>query len=364
MGVGGHGLWADLTNDPTQPTVALRVDIDALPLTETNQVTYRSRVPGVMHACGHDVHAAIGIGAAAVLSQMRAALPGNVRFIFQPEEEQITGAVRMLRAGVLKHPTPAAIFGLHVAPLPVGSIGWNDDLFLAGFDHYLVTLSSLQGQHHTPATLDAIARHCCQVIQHFKQFAPPENWPEMEAFWQLMQAGSEPLKRFIVYNATQNLEDPTAWHGQFGLGIKAATLSLRKAALGRVRAALHTICQISKTHFRIEPMGTMIDLHNDTQLVCDNLKVLKDALGTDNLRQIKGAFPFNCEDFAYYTKKIPGAMFWLGGANPGEGKYAILHTPDFDVDETCIETGTVAMAAMLFNTLSQISKTPQSNINF
>jgi metal-dependent amidase/aminoacylase/carboxypeptidase family protein len=354
-GVGGHGLYADLVTDPDKPTVALRVDMDALPIQQVSQAPYRSIIPGVMHACGHDVHSAIGIGVASVLSQMRTALPGNIRLIFQPEEEEITGAQRMIRAGVLNHPTPAAIFGLHVAPLPAGQIGWTDGLFLAGFEHYLVTLSPQNGSFPTPSRLDTVARRCCRAIQGFNRWHLPENWEEMQRFWEVMQVGPPLLKHFIVYDATTNDEESSAWHGQFGLGIKAANRHLRMTGLGRVRATLNTICRATSTRYRIEPMATMIDMRNDQQLVHTNLPALKNSIGADNLRQLKGAFPFNCEDFAYYTNKIPGAMYWLGAANPTEGKYALLHTPDFDVDERCLQTGTVAMAVVLINTLSRFT---------
>ena len=354
-GAGGHGLWADLVTDHSRLSVALRVDMDALPIQEVNRAPYRSTIPGVMHACGHDVHSAVGIGVAAVLSQMRAALPGNIRFIFQPEEEEITGAQRLIRAGVLNDPTPAAIFGLHVAPLPVGMIGWTPDLFLAGFEHYLVTLTDHDLSNIWPGHLDAVARRCCQVINKFKTWHLPTTWAEMGAFWKLMHIGPRQLKNFITYTATPNAEDPSAWEGQFGLGITAANPHLRLAALGRVRAALNTICGATRTRYNIEPMGSMIDLRNDPQLVLSNLPVLKAAVGPDHLIHLRAAFPFNCEDFAFYTKRIPGAMYWLGAANPAEGKYAMLHTPDFDVDERCILTGTIAMATLLVNTLSQLT---------
>jgi len=354
-GLGGYGLCADLVTDPAKPTVALRVDMDALPIQQVSQATYRSIIPGVMHACGHDVHSAIGIGVATVLTQMRAALPGNIRLIFQPEEEEITGATRMIRAGVLKNPTPAAIFGLHVAPLPAGQIGWTDDLFLAGFEHYLVTLNPQNGYFPPPSRMDAVARRCCQAIQGFNRWHLPLTWTEMQHFWEMMQMGPPQLRRFIIYDATTNDEDAPAWQGQFGLGIKAANRHLRITGLGRVRATLNTICRATYTHYRVEPMAAMIDMRNDPQLVHANLLALKESLGADNLRQLKAAFPFNCEDFAYYTNVIPGTMYWLGAANPADGKYALLHTPDFDVEETCIETGTVAMASLLVNTLSQLT---------
>jgi amidohydrolase len=350
-GIGGHGLVADLVTDPNAPTVALRVDMDALPIQETNPVPYCSQVPGLMHACGHDVHSAIGVGVAAVLSALADDLPGNVRFLFQPEEEEITGALRMIRAGALRNPAPKAIFGLHVAPLPVGQIGWTDDLFLAGFEHYLISLSPRAGAHLSIADLNAVAERCCQLIRGFNSWEMPETWPEIQAFWARMQAGSPDLADFTHFAATTEPDHPEAWPGQFGLGIKAANRRLYRSARHEVRAAVKAICDETRTTYRLEPVGSMPELRNDADLVQSSLPALKSAIGEDNLVQLRSAFPFNCEDFAFYTKFIPGAMVWLGAANPDQGKYAILHTPDFDVDERCLETGTVAMAAVLWEGL-------------
>lgn len=351
-GVGGHGIVADLVTDPGKPTVALRVDMDALPVQEINAVLYRSRIPGVMHACGHDVHSAIGIGTAAVLSHMASDLPGNVRFIFQPEEEEVTGALCMIQAGALAQPIPAAIFGLHVAPLPVGQVAWTDDLFLAGFDHFLVRLSPQDGLSLNPRHIHAVAKHCCQVIRRFNDWKLPLTWEEMAAFWELMQDPPESLRKFIITDASLDDEDLSFSHGQFGLGIKAADPHLRRAALGRVRAALNPICRARHLRFHIEPMGSMPDMRNDRDLVQSTLPALRAAFGNKNLIHLEAAFPFNCEDFAYYSQRIPGAMFWLGATNPDKGKFAMLHTADFDVDERCITTGVTAMAILIFKILS------------
>ena len=353
-GIGGLGLYADLVADPGAPLVALRVDIDALPISETNEVPYRSQNPAVMHACGHDVHSAIGVGTAAVLAAISEQLSGNIRFIFQPEEEEITGALRMIRAGVLRDPVPRAIFGFHVAPLPVGQIAWTDDLFLAGFDHYLATITPKQGYQTTISHLDAIAARCCQVIQGFNKFQLPENWEDMQTFWQMMAAGPYDLRHFTIYEASLNEEEPSAWHGQFGVGVKAANHHLRLAAAGRIRASLERIGRLTHTRIRLERADSMLDMRNDPQLVRSTLFALENALGKNNLLHLQAAFPFNCEDFAFYTEIVPGAMYWLGGANPALGKYAMLHTPDFDVDEGCLITGTTAMAALLVSFLNQI----------
>ncbi len=348
--VGGYGLVADWFSNPAKPTVALRVDMDALPIQEVNQAPYRSKVPGVMHACGHDVHSAIGVGVAAVIAALEEQLPGNVRILFQPEEEEITGALRMIRAGALANPKPAAIFGLHVGPFPAGQVAWTDGLFLAGFNHYLASLAPSPEFQGSLSHLDLVAARCCQAIEGFNEWHLPETWPDMQRFWQLMQQESTPLQRFVVYDASRNEEDPDAWHGQFGIGIKAADHHLRRSALGRVKSTLNRICGVTHTTYRLEPMGNMLDMRNDAPLVQSVLPDLENSFGAD-LIQLRAAFPFNCEDFAYYTKEIPGAMFWLGGANPTQGKYAMLHTPDFDVDERCLLTGTLAMSTLLLSAL-------------
>ena len=353
-GIGGQGVVADLRVDPTRPTVALRVDMDALPIQEVNTVPYRSAVPGVMHACGHDVHSAVGVGVASVLSALAEGLRGNVRFLFQPEEEEITGALRMIRAGALADPQPTAIFGLHVAPIPAGQVAWTGDLFLAGFDHYLCTLSPQRDRILSPGHLDAVAERCCQVIRGFNDWELPQDWRAMQDFWQKMQEGPHGLRRFIIYDASRNPEDPAAWPGQFGIGVKAANRHLRKTAVGRIKASLNTICRVTQTRYRLDPMGTMPDMRNDPDLMQSVYPALRAALGESNLIPLQAAFPFNCEDFAFYTKHLPGMMLWLGAADPRAGKFALLHTPDFDVDETCLKTGTLALSAVLAECLHQV----------
>ncbi|MFW5713548.1 MAG: M20 metallopeptidase family protein [Brevefilum sp.] len=350
--MGGHGLVADLITDPNKATAALRVDMDALPIHEVNDVPYRSLIPGIMHACGHDVHSAIGVGTAALLTALKDALPGNVRFIFQPEEEEITGALRMIRAGALADPTLQAIFGLHVAPIPAGRVAWTDGLFLAGFEHFLCTITPQDDGSFSPGHLDAVAERCCQVIRNFNRYELPQTWESMQEFWQMLQDGPHDLRHFIIYDASRNPEDPSFWPGQFGIGIKAANDHLRKTAAGRIKASLNTICRATQTHYRLDPMGTMLDMHNDPELMHAVLPGLKAALGPSNLIRLQAAFPFNCEDFAFYTQRMPGIMLWLGGADPQADKFAMLHTPEFDVDETCIKTGVAAMSAVLFRHLS------------
>ena len=350
-GFSGNGLIADLVTDPSKPTVALRVDIDALPIHEINNVPYRSEVPGVMHACGHDVHSAIGVGVATALKHLEEMLPGNVRIIFQPEEEEVTGALSMIHAGALENPTPKAIFGCHIAPIPAGQIAWSEGLFLAGFDHYLGTVLPQEGVNLPLDHLDAIAEQCCQAILSLNEWHLPNTWEEMETFWGKMREGPSHLQNFIIYDASTDEEDPSSWYGEFGIGVKAANQALRQSALEHITTKLNPLCQAARCDYQLTQWGSMPDMINHPKLVRSSLPALVEAVGVQNAIHLKAAFPFNCEDFAYYTEVIPGAMYWLGGADPTKGKYAMLHTPDFDVDEHCLITGTIAMTTLIMETL-------------
>ena len=352
--MGGHSLVADWITDPSKPTVALRVDMDGLPIHEVNEVPYRSTILGVMHACGHDVHSAIGIGVAGVITALGDAVPGNIRILFQAEEEEITGALRMIRAGALTNPKPAAIFGLHVSPFPCGKVAWTDGLFLSGFQHYLVTLFPKEGWQGPESRLDDIAERCCRAIRDFNIWQLPETWPEMQRYCDLMQEGPPALAKFTTFEASRNPEHPEAWPGQFGVGIKAANAHLSRAALGKIKATLNTLCAVAHVGYRLESVGFMPDMRNDPELVQKTLPDLKTAFSSD-LLHVKATFPFNCEDFTFYTRTVPGAMVWLGGADPQHGKYAMLHTPNFDVDEDCLVVGARAMTTLLLSALSALN---------
>jgi len=359
----GHGFIADLISDPSKDTLALRLDLDALSIQEESQASYHSQIPGVMHACGHDVHSTIGVGVARVLASIREDLPVNIRFIFQPEEEEITGALNMIEAGALKDPIPKAIWGLHVAPFPTGNIAWTDNLFLAGFEHYLGVLYP-EGDNELPTEFMAEkAQKCCDAIIALNRWHLPQTWEAMQSFWQTMQAGSPGLKKFIVFDASTNSEEPELWHGQFGIGIKAASSVLYQRAIEQIQAELDQICASIPLNYRLLLMGSMEAVRNDPALVKTALPALQRTIGEDHLIKLNAAFPFNCEDFTYYTKHIPGAMIWLGAANPISGKYAMLHTPNFDVDETCLLTGTIAMASLLIGSSNFSQINPPTYIN-
>lgn len=357
----GFGFAALVHGKNPGRVAALRVDIDALPIQETNQHAFVSKQPGVMHACGHDVHSTIGVGVAKVLASLRDQFDGTALIIFQAEEEEISGALKIIRSGLLDHPKPEALFGLHVCPLPAGEIGWREGLFLSGFEHYLVKLRDM----HRPsdlARLELVAEYCCEAINALNTLHLPQDEQEEAAIWQGMLDGRPELQDFIVYAASTAEDDEPEYRGQLGLGIKAASRALRRAAKNTLKETISEICNAQQVKYSMREMGSMPDVINDKQLVSNSLPALRAVIGEENLLEIKAGYPFNCEDFAFYLKHLPGAMLWLGAANPERGMHARLHTPNFDADECCISVGVRAMSAVLLDVLSKPSEKVQAGI--
>ncbi|MCJ7695211.1 MAG: amidohydrolase [Anaerolineaceae bacterium] len=351
------GFIATFQSSKPGRVIAFRVDMDALPIKEESEVIYASCVNGISHACGHDVHCAVAIGVARVLVSLKDQLSGTVRFIFQPEEEEISGAIKMIRCGALDEPKPDAIIGLHVCALPAGKLGWTDGLFLSGFHHYLVRLKDLAHDPPDLDRLDTLAAKCCETIEGLNTLHIPENDVEDQVVWQGMLDGDEIYRNFVVYSASMATEEPDAWRGHFGLGLKAANRELHLQAYKKVKASIKEVCGDAQVRSKIERMEVMDDVVNNTELVRQSLPALSTALGEENLLQVKAAYPFNCEDFAYYLKHIPGAMYWLGGSNPEKGKHARLHTPNFDVDEACIPFGVQVFSTLLIDLLTREGET-------
>lgn len=338
----GYGFYATIQGDLPGGMVILRADMDALPIQEINQVDYASAHPGLMHACGHDVHSAIVAGVGLMLQQMRTHLHGSVRLLFQPEEESVSGAIKVIRSGALDNPRPKAIFGMHVCALPSETLGWNNRQFLSGYDHYLV---SLKDKKHSldDNLLDEIAAECCRRIEALNTLSLPGTSEEEQAMWQSMQQEESPLSNFRVYSASlPEEEDKEDYHGCFGLGYKAASHAMRRAALDAVRGEIRAVCEAKSIGYTLTAMGSMRDVINDPHLVAYALEALQGLLPVKSLQRVWHAYPFNCEDFSFYLKHSPGAMFWLGA-----GKRARLHRPDFEVDERCIPFGMLAFSAMV-----------------
>lgn len=319
------GLWADLNLAPAQPRLALRCDIDALPIQEQNEAEYRSCQPGVMHACGHDVHTTILLGTAMVLSRLRHELPLNVRFLFQPAEELTPGGARdVIRAGGLEG--VAAILGAHVDPsLPVGEIGIKFGPVMAATDNFRLKLFGRGGHAAYPHTTIDPIQMAAQIINAIYQLTSRNVRPTTPAVLTVTQINAGTAINIIPESV------------ELSGTIRSLDNETRELLQQRLRQIIGGICQAHAGRFELALENGAPPLWNEPRLT---------QLVTDAAREIFGAArvrlldlpEMGSEDFACYLEKIPGMMFRLGTQNPSK-KQASLHHPQFDVDEECLAIG-------------------------
>jgi amidohydrolase len=318
--------------DPESRVIALRADMDALPIEEQNEVPYASQNKGVMHACGHDVHTTILLGAAKILNELKDEWKGTIKLIFQPGEERNPGgASYMIRDGVLDNPKPAGIIGLHVHPgLELGKLSFRKGRVMASADEIYITIRSKGGHAaapHLTADTVLIASH---LIVSLQQIVSRNNNPVSPSVLSIcsIQGGhtTNVIPSEVKLMGTFRAMDET-WR-------KKAHELIRKQAIGLVEA-----------------MGAEIDLHidvgyptvdNDPAFTDEAWQLADSFMGKENVLETE--MRMGAEDFGYYTQLIPGCFFRLGVRNEEKGIIHNVHTPKFNIDERAIETGMGMMA--------------------
>lgn len=339
--LGGHGVIGLLEGRQDGPVVAWRADMDAFPGDEILDAPYKSRVPGVVHICGHDAHTTVGLGIARVLSSVRDQVAGRVKFIFQPAEETVTGARAILDAGGLENPQPGAIFALHVAPLQVGRLGSVPGMILPGMTAFRIVIKN----EAAPALIDT----CLQAVRSLSTVGFPSSAEGLTDFLDSMEAGNEALDRFIVIYCAlkqdQDVENCAVIEGS----VRTANEELWRQVPGLIRSKLDDILGGASVDYELEWPERMSfpDALNHIGLEKELRPVLDRVAGSGNVARLKNAFPFNSEDFAFYQQQIPGVMYWLGATNLQRGIISVPHMPGFDIDEECLVVGAKVMANVL-----------------
>jgi amidohydrolase len=336
-GLAGHGVLGVLQGARPGRAVAWRADMDALPITEKVKIAWRSQVEGVMHACGHDFHMAIALGAAQLLSSLKDRLAGEFRFIFQPAEEGPpigdSGAKGMVAAGVLDHPPVAAVCALHVAPnLDVGHLRYAPGVVMAGADRVILTITGKSAHGATPHRGVDPIMVTAQVLNHLQGFLAQQidaRSPKILTFGRI-QGGN----RFNI------LADEVTLEGS----LRYLRESVRQEILTGLRRLFEGLSQATGAQIKltVEPLFPMLE--NDPELAAQAVPVLQTLLGPPRLRLLHPAM--GSEDFPYYAAQVPGFYFFLGVRTPG-GRGQALHSPYFNPDEAALPYGLMAAAGLL-----------------
>jgi len=318
--------------NPDKRTIALRGDMDALPIQEENNIPYRSTREGVMHACGHDVHTTCLLGAAKILNELKDEWEGTVKLIFQPGEEKNPGGASLLiKEGVLENPRPSCIFGLHVHPgLAVGKMSFRSGKVMASADELYITIKGKGGHAASPhLCIDPIliASH---LIVSLQQIVSRNNNPHNPTVLSItaIQGGS----------TTNVIPNEVKLKGTF------------RAMDEGWRFKAHDLIRQLSTNL-VKSMGGEIDLlidvgypsvYNNEALHEIALVKAADYIGAANVEETEKRM--GAEDFGYYSQQIPGCFFRLGVMNEAKGITSNVHTPTFNIDESAIETGIGMMA--------------------
>lgn len=344
-GVGRYGVTALLKGSKPGPVVAVRADMDALPIQETNDVPYKSLVPGVKHACGHDVHTTVEIGVAEVLSRMRGEISGTIKFIFQPAEEgapagEEGGAQLMIKEGALADPRPQAIFGLHTEPnLQAGQVGYHSGPAMASSDTFTITIHGKNAHGAQPQLgVDAVvvASESVLALQHIRS------------------RRIDPLEPLVITVGTiQGGSRFNIIAGEVKMTGTMRTLSdqVRERAQALMRETLQNVTAAYGATFELVFDNGNPVTYNEPSLVEETLPTMRRVLGDKNAIAIKPFMP--AEDFSHYQKVIPGFFYFLGVGNKARGITAGWHTADYDVDEESLVIGVKVMANVLLDYLDQ-----------
>jgi len=321
--------------------IALRADMDALPITEVNEIDYKSKNEGIMHACGHDVHSASGLMAIRILNDLKAHFSGTVKMIFQPGEERLPGGASILiKEGVLENPKPSGIIGQHVhPPLAVGKIGMKAGMYMASADEIFVTVKGKGGHGALPQNcIDTIliTSHLITAMQQVVSRRANPTTPSVLTFGKIESAGG----------ATNIIPNEVKLQGTF------------RTMDEEWRMEAHKIMQTLAEDL-IKSMGGSIEfniikgypfLKNEENLTHRLREAAITYMGAENVVTLPTRM--TSEDFSFYSQLVPACFYRLGTGNKAKGIISPVHTNTFNVDEACLKIGPGLMAFLALSELN------------
>jgi len=319
--------------NPGKKCIALRADMDALPIQEQNKVDYCSKNADVMHACGHDVHTANLLGTAMILSELRNEFEGTIKFIFQPSEEKIpSGAEAMIEAGVLQNPVPGKIFGLHVSPeFESGLFGFCSGKFMASSDEVYLTVIGKGGHAAKIEELKNPLLIAAEILLELKLLTNPQI-PVVLSFGKIEGKGATNVVPDIVEIAGT---------------LRCFDEELRVGLHQQIRTICASISENYLSHCEVNILKGYPVLINDDDVTRRAKSLTQDFIGPKNVLDLPTRL--GSEDFAYYTHQIPACFYRLGVGNKKKGLTAGLHTATFDIDENSLKTSIGLMSWIAIN---------------
>lgn len=326
--------------NPSSKVIALRGDMDALPILEANDVHYCSQNQGVMHACGHDVHTACVLGVAKTLHAIRHEFEGTVKFIFQPGEERLPGgASLMIKEGALESPKASSILGQHVLPdLEVGKVGFRPGMYMASADEIYFTVKGKGGHAALPHLLIdpvLITSHIIVALQQLVSRRCKPGVPCVLSFGNVQANGATNIipNEVKVQGTFRTMDEEWRFEAH----------RIMKQLAEEMAASMGGSCE-----FHVEVGYPFV--YNDEELTDFARNAAKEFLGEENVVELD--MRMTGEDFSYYTHHMPGCFYRLGVRNESQGLTSGLHTPTFNVDEHCLEVGTGLMSYLAFKQLN------------
>ncbi|WP_421824859.1 amidohydrolase [Flagellimonas oceanensis] len=355
-GVAHTGVVGLLKGDHPGKVVALRADIDALPVTERNDLPFKSEVTseylgqevGVMHACGHDTHIAIMMGTAEVLAKNKDKIHGTIKFIFQPAEEgappgEEGGAELMVKEGVLDNPKVDAIYGLHIGSyLAAGHIAYKPGGALAAAQRFVVKIKGKQSHGSQPwAGIDPIFV-ASKIVDGFQSIISREMELTKEAAVITVGKISGGVRNNIIPESAELIGT-----------IRTLDYDMQKQVNQRMKEMAETIAKAYRAEATVEIDKGVPITYNDLDLTAASLPSLQEVAGSENVHLIKAIT--GAEDFSFYQEKIPGFFYILGGKDPNAGpdEHFPHHTPDFKIVDSGLQLGVKAMTEIALDYLDR-----------